>query len=186
MSDAPIDIGLPEKMSFTNHGTYIEFVRKWFGSKFVFLTGFVFIWNGFLYAFYGEIAGDNAELFVYLFPLIHVGVGLGLTYYVIAGWLNRTYVFADKQRIEVRHRPIPWIGARKIEALDLKQLYVKEKVSRSNNSSSHSYEVRAVTNSGKNIKILGGLEDQEQALFIEQEIEKHLKIKNAPVRGEVG
>jgi hypothetical protein len=32
---------------------------------------------------------------------------------------------------------------------------------------------------------VSGLESSEQALFIEQEIEKHLNIKDTPVKGEL-
>ena len=67
----------------------------------------------------------------------------------------------------------------------MKQLYGKEKISRSRNSTSVSYELRAVTKSGRNIKLVGGLESQEQAIFIEQKIEKYLRIEDIPIPGEI-
>ena len=42
-----------------------------------------------------------------------------------------------------------------------------------------------MTKSGRNIKLVGGLESQEQAIFIEQKIEKYLRIEDAPVPGEL-
>ena len=69
---------------------------------------------------------------------------------------------------------------------DLEQLYSKEHVSRTNKGGvRYSYEVHALTRSGNHVKILGGLSDTEQALFIEQEIEKNLRIEDTPVRGEI-
>jgi Tfp pilus assembly PilM family ATPase len=67
---------------------------------------------------------------------------------------------------------------------DLKQLYAKEKVSSSRNGTSITYEVH-VTRSGRNIKLVSGLESSEQAVYIEQEIEKYLNIKDIPVKGEL-
>ena len=131
----------------------------------------------------------NAPLVAVLIPLIHVGVGVGITYYVAAGWLNRTHITADYQKISIRHGPLPWFGNKNIEAWDLKQLYAKEKISRSHgrhgSSTRTSYAVRAVTKSGRNIKLVGGLTTQEQAIFIEQKIEKYLGIKDASVPGEI-
>lgn len=43
-----------------------------------------------------------------------------------------------------------------------------------------------ITNSGNDTKLLSGLKTSEQALYVEQEIEKYLGIKNKPVRGELG
>jgi hypothetical protein len=121
-----------------------------------------------------------------LFPLIHVAIGTALTYYVVAGWLNRTQVYVDRQGLYVRHRPLPWWGKADIDAADLKQLYVKEVVSRNRRSGETTFELRAITHAGRNIKIVGGLETQEQGLFLEQKIEKFLGIENARVPGEVG
>ncbi len=185
MTSAVMDMGLPEKFEFVDHGSHIEITRKWFGSQFLFLTGFVIFWCGFLFFWYSSVPAD-APLLMTLFPIGHVAVGIGLGYYVLAGWLNRTTIVASHQQLGVRHSPIPWFGAKDIAASDLKQLYAKEKVSRSRNSTSVTYEVRAVTHSGKNVKIVSGLENQEQAFFIEQKIEHYLGIENVAVRGEVG
>lgn len=56
---------------------------------------------------------------------------------------------------------------------------------RSRSGGSATYEIHAITHSGRTIKPVSGLESSEQALFIEQEIEKHLNIKDTPVKGEL-
>jgi hypothetical protein len=68
----------------------------------------------------------------------------------------------------------------------VKQLYSKEKISRGRNSTTTTYEVHAVTHTGKNVKLLSGLESSEQALYIEQEIERYFRIEDAPVKGQIG
>lgn len=180
-----IELGLPDKLRLFDHGTYIEIVRKWFGWKIVFITAFAIFWDGFLFMWYSKL-DENTELMAFLFPLLHVGVGIGITYYAVAGWFNRTHIYVSGAKIAVRHRPIPWLGNKELDALNLKQLYTKEKVSDSNNGSSVSYDIHAITHSGENIKLVSGLETSEQALYIEQEIEKYLRIEDATVKGEFG
>lgn len=184
MKGEAIDIGLPEKIQYIDHLSHIEIVRKWFGVQILFLTAFAIFWDGFLYNWYSSIPEDG-PLIVVLIPLLHVGVGVGLTYYVIAGWFNRTHIYVGRGRIGIRHGPIPWLGNKEIAAGDVKQLYAKEKFSRGRNSDHATYEVRAVTKSGRNIQVVGGLASQEQAIFIEQRIEKYLRIEDAAVPGEI-
>jgi len=184
MTGAAIDIGLPEKIEFIDHVSHIEIVRTWFGMQFLLLTAFAVFWDGFLFFWYSSLPADG-PLIAALFPLLHVGVGVGITYYALAGWFNRTHIYVGQGRIGVRHGPLPWPGNKEINAIDVKQLYAKEKVSRSEDSTSVTFELRVVTKGGRNVKLVGGLETQEQAIFIEQKIEKHLRIEDAPVAGEI-
>ena len=188
MIRAPIDIGLPEKIQFFDHRSYIEIVQTWFGWEILILAAFAIFWDGFLFFWYNNLP-QEVPLIAVLFPLLHVGVGVCLTYYVLAGWFNRTHIFANNQQIGVRHRPLPWFGNKDIEASDLTQLYAKEKISTSysmyGSATSTTYEVRAVTKSGRNIKLVGDLATQEQAIFIEQQIKKYLSIEDVSVPGEI-
>ena len=179
-----MELGLPDKIEFHHYGSYIEIVRKWFGWEILFLTLFAVFWNGFLINWYTSIG--NANLVALLFPLIHVAVGVWLVYYVIAGWFNHTHIFVSHGKLAVRHKPIPWIGNKEIASSNLKQLYTKEKILRSRNGRTVRYEVHAITHGGRNVKLVEGLDSSEQALFIEQEIEKYLNITDVPVKGEFG
>jgi hypothetical protein len=49
MQKESIEIGLPDKMEFSDHGHFIGIIRKWFGPKIIFLTFFVIFWDGFLF-----------------------------------------------------------------------------------------------------------------------------------------
>ena len=180
-----IDLGLPEKIELQEYPDYLHISRKWFGWQTVFMTVFAVFWNGFLYNFFNNM-GEDTDLFTRIFPLIHVAAGVGISYHAIAGWFNKSNVFVSKEAIEINHKPVPWFGNKKLLSTDLKQLYAKEKISRNNNNTTVTYEVHAILNNGTNTKLLSGLETSEQALYIEQEIEKFLNIKNSPVRGEIG
>jgi hypothetical protein len=76
-------------------------------------------------------------------------------------------------------------GNKQFKADLLQQLYTKRHVSHSKNGTSINYELRVTTTDGRDEKLMGGFNKQEQALFIEQEIEKFLGIEDRPIRGEV-
>jgi len=182
MKKETIEIGLPDKMEFTDHGHFIGISRKWFDRKIISKTFFAIFWNGFV--FYGYLKGEGMMKF-FLLPFL--AAGIYITYEVIAGYLNKTYVRVDNSSIVIKHAPLPHFGNKTLNSSDIKQLYSKEKISdKRKGDSSVSYEVHAITNDNKNIKLLSGLESSEIALFIEQEIEKFLKIEDKSVRGEIG
>ena len=183
MGDA-VELGFPEKIKLNYQGTYIEIVRKWFSWKIVLLTIFAVFWDSCLFQIYKNLK-PHTDTIAFFFPFLHVAVGFVISYQAIAGWFNSTHIKVGHDYITVRHRPFPYIGNKTINASDIKQLYSKEKVSRNEDNTSITYEVHAITHSGKNVKVVRGLDASEQALFIEQEIEKYLGIKDSPVKGEL-
>ncbi|MDM7862309.1 hypothetical protein QTP81_17005 [Alteromonas sp. ASW11-36] len=181
----PMNIGLPDKIQLEKHLNYIHITRKWFGIQFVFFTAFAVFWNAFLFYFYAGMDEDT-DNFTRFLPILHVIAGIAISYYAIAGWVNKSHIFVSKQMLEIQHKPLPWIGNKQFRATDLKQLYAKEKISNNRNGTHVTYEVHAILTNGKNAKLLGGLDSSEQALYIEQEIEKYLGIKDTAVRGALG
>lgn len=179
-----LDPGMPEGMEVNRDPRYLQIRRRWYHPLYWFLAVFALFWNLFLVGFYSNM-GSDAPLMAKLFPLLHVGVGIGISYYALAGFLNRTDIFVSLATIEIKHSPLPWPGKLRLKATDLKQLYSKEKVRHHRNSTSVSYEVHALNKSGSSKKLLSGLDSSEQALFIESEIEKYLKIKDQPVKGAI-
>lgn len=180
MDSERMAIGMPRQISLRHTGIDLEITRRWFGLNIVFATVFVIVWNGILYSQYQEAVAsrDWGAL-----PKLHVLAGLALTCYVIAGYVNKTVIWVSHQRIRIRHRPLPWWGQKTISASNLKQLYSKDS---GWSDSQKKYSVHAVTRDGRNTKVVGGLATSEQAVFIEQEIEKYLGIKDRPIRDEIG
>lgn len=184
-----VEMGLPEKMDLHNRGSHIEIEidRRWFGGPAIFWTAFALFWDGLLVFWYWlslasagrfgpellrsfENAGFDAVMF--LGPLLHVATGIWITYFVVAGRLNRTSILVSRGEIVVRLGPIPWPGNKHLPAPDIKQLWSGEHISRYEGVSSVTHQVTAVTRSGRNVKLVSGLASREQALYIEQEVEK--------------
>jgi hypothetical protein len=93
------------------------FIRlSWFQPVLIFMAFFCVFWDGFLVFWYTTALAHPAPGKIMwlpiLFPLLHVAVGVGLTYYVIAGFLNSTRILIDDEFVHIRHQPLPWRGNR--------------------------------------------------------------------------
>jgi hypothetical protein len=160
--------------------------RRWFHPIFVFLAFFSAVWLGMLALFYGMIFDGDAPVLVALFPVLHVTVGVGLAYWTLCGFLNTTTIAAERGEIEVRHRPLPWPGGGSYASADVSQVFVREKEhAKKDGGSSTTYEVHLLTRAGSAKRLLTGLLDVEQALFVEQELERRLRIPDRAVPGEI-
>lgn len=180
----PSDIGLPDKLSLNRQGSTLQIVRRWFGSDTVLLTLFALVWNVLLVLFCVAAFSTGNGVMV-LFTGLHLGAGLWMAYRAAAGYVNRTYITVTPQTLSVIHHPLPYWGNRKIGSTEVAQLYSKEVVARGRRSASVTFEVHATTTSGRNVRLVRDLATSEQALYVEQEIEKFLRIPDHPVRGEI-
>jgi hypothetical protein len=156
--------------------------RRWFSSQLFFMAFFCLAWDSFLVFWYAH--AGRAGLIAILFPVAHVAVGVGLTYRTIAGFVNRTWIVADHGTLTIRHTPLPWLGNRTLPAEDIEQLVCKEVVTRGSDDSSTTYTLAAVMKDGRQVDLLKGLPQADQALFLEQRLEDRLGIVDVPVGGE--
>jgi hypothetical protein len=84
----------------------------------------------------------------------------------------------------VRHAPLPWLGSGTITGI--RQLFSKERVHRSRHGyRSYSYQLHALLVGGKQRKVVSGLDEAPQVLWLEQAIEEHMGITDRPVGGEI-
>jgi hypothetical protein len=162
----------------------LQIVRKWFSGLYIFLTVFTLFWNGFMVVWF-TIALTQGIWPMAAFGTLHGAVGIGLLYYTLAGYLNKTVIQVDRRELTITHGPLPWPGNRRLNPFDLAQLYTRERLHHHRNSTSTTYEVYAILQDGTRQKLLSGLHEIEQALYIEQEIERFLEIEDRPVRGEL-
>ena len=176
---------MPGNVTVNDHGTGVTLSYRWYSPKFIFLIFFCIFWDGFLFVWYRQALSDNAPILMILFPLLHVAVGVGLTYYTVAGFLNKTIVEVTREGVAISHVPLPWLGNKTIPVSELTQLYREEVVSQGNRSTRVRYQLSAITRENKKIKLLTGIDTADVALFLEQEIEKWLAIRDTKVSGEM-
>jgi hypothetical protein len=122
--------------------------------------------------------------FALVFPLLHVAVGVGITYWTLATLVNATTIVARNGMLSVRHGPIPWWANCDVAIKDIEQLYCERQFVRGKRGSGRTYSVNALLTNGQKKIVLKSLTEGDEARFIEQEIEARVGIADARVVGE--
>lgn len=178
-------VPLPPGLTVEESALGLTIQRRWFAWFVLLLIPFCIAWDGFLLFWYSVALKPGAPWIAAVFPLVHVTVGVALTYFTLATLFNRTVIRVESGRLSIRHSPIPWMGNADLDASNLDQLYCKEKTHRNKSGVSYTYEVWAVLREGKSRKLLSTSMEQDQALYIEQRLEQALGIRDRRVAGEV-
>jgi hypothetical protein len=178
-------IAMPKRVSLrqTMHG--LEISRRWFTPLAFGLLIFCIFWDGFLLFWYGAAFAMRGHLAMKLFPLIHVAAGGFITYVTAATFLNTTRILIERGEVKVRHGPLPWPGNLTMRADEFDQLYCREKVNHSKNGTHLSYEVWAALRQGTHKKFIAAGLERDHAIYIEQEMERALALKDRHVSGEM-
>jgi hypothetical protein len=187
--DAPFhpraDVPLPPGLTLEQYGGGISITRRWFSAIVFFLIPFCIAWDAFLVFWYSMALSGNAPWIMVVFPIAHVAVGVGMTYFTFATLFNRTVIIAGQGSLRIGHGPLPWRGGVELAESDIDQLFCKMKTRSGKSGPSISYEVWAVMREGATRKLFSTGESDDQALFIEQRIERALGIKDRAVPGEL-
>jgi hypothetical protein len=179
-------VPLPAKFQVDDRGhDGMSVSWRWYSPVLFGLLFFCVAWDSFLLFWYGAALAGDAPWIMIVFPLAHVAVGVGLTYYLIAGFLNRTYVEVSRAQLSIRHAPMPWPGNLDVPGRALTQLYSTEEIRRGKNGTTTTYALNAIDRSGVKRKLLKGLTEIEQVLWLEQALERQLGIEDRPVEGEL-
>jgi len=178
------EVPMPEKFQLEHSGEGMSLSWSWFSPVAFFLLFFSTGWFGVLFSMVS--IASQIDAVPMLIPLAFFAlVGVGLVYSSFAWMLNHTTIKVDPGWLAIHHGPIPWSAGKMIQSSNIRQIYCKEIVHKNDKGSTTSYEVHAVlSDSGKDLKIVGMLQDQSAAKYLEQQIEKFLRIKNVHVPGE--
>ncbi len=178
-------IKLPRSIKLTREKNRLVIEFRWLAIQTLYLAPFCLCWDASFFLWYriGFISSENVPSLLYL--LFHIVSGIALTYYVIAGILNRTIISVSGGAMQITDTPLTFFRNASISLEELDQLYARQKVHRGKKLSWSSYEVHAILKPEKNIRLVAGLNTSEQALYIEQVVEDYLGIRDRPVEGEI-
>lgn len=179
------EIPLPGGMQIQETMGGIMITRRWFSFVVLFLIPFCIVWDSFLVFWYSKALSENAPWIMAVFPLIHVAVGVGLTYFTLATLFNTTGIQAGQGKLSIAHGPLPWMGNLELPTRDIQQLFGKEKINRGKNGPNYQYELWASMQDGRTRKLLGTGLTMEQTLYLEQKLESALGLKDRSMAGEL-
>lgn len=90
---APLrEVPLPPRFAVDDFGGTLRIQFRWFTPMVFIPLFFCIFWDGFLVVWYAIAFSTNGPLMMKLFPLLHVAVGVGLTWFVLATFVNRTTI----------------------------------------------------------------------------------------------
>lgn len=184
------EIFLPEEIEIDAYQDELTLFYKWRKAKGIspFFVFFGLVWNGMMIPFV-IAAIVSGSLMMLLGISLHLMVGIGFLIYIFTRLMNSTYITVDDYELSIEHRPftIPFIVKNQYyDVRNIEQLYSKKYVSHQTNGVNvHAYAVHARLVGGEEIKIIGGFKQKNKALFIEQEIELFLGVKDEEVDGEI-
>jgi hypothetical protein len=149
-----------------------------------FLVFFVAVWFGILSVFW-IVAVSSGVWFFALATVIHVGAGLFMAHSCAAHLFNTTRVEADLNELRLRTGPVPVRrGSLTVPTDDIEQLFVRRQRSTdSDGRTNESFEVHALTSDRSDLTLIRRVPDEQAALFVEHEIERHLEIPHQRVAG---
>jgi hypothetical protein len=159
---------------------------RWFDRSTLALLWFCLIWLGpmlildFALLSRREATAANPMLVI---SIILTLTGFVALYTVVAWLLNTTTITVSESQIKTRTGPIPVAyGNRVFEAMDIEQIYVRERTINSKQRTYYSYDVMVLFHgSRKPYHLHSGLENREYAYYLEQEIELYLGIRDRQV-----
>lgn len=133
----------------------------------------------------------NSLIFM-IFPILHVAVGLGMSWYAVRGIFNRTEVSVTPHLIKATVGPIFPCKAAQFPREDVTGIFVRENPSRfagmapnSTNTPRETFAVWVQLTGDREACLAAVVPSKPAALFIEQEIEAELGLTPQRVPGAV-
>lgn len=184
------EVLLPEEIEIDAYQDELTLFYKWRKAKGMspFLVFFGAVWNAMMIPF--VVAAVASGSWTMLLGIsLHLMVGIGFLIYIFTRLMNSTYVTVDDYELSIEHRPftIPFIAKNQYyDVQNIEQLYAKKYVSHTTNDVKvYAYAVHAKMIGGEDVRIIGGFRHKNKALFIEQEIELFLGVKDEKVDEEI-
>ncbi len=186
------EIVIPDGVEALKLRSMLEIVVDWYSSapkrKVLTLVTSAFLWNIVLLPIVLFLTYNGQFFFLFLFAG-HLATGLMLVVQLLATFLNKTHIEVRPSGIQVIHKPIKSVlnKNKDIRAADIDQLYVSRYTEKPHDrikNGVQAYALSLVLKNGKTIELIRGM-NRETQLYIEQEIEAYLRIKDRPIKGEI-
>jgi hypothetical protein len=163
---------IPEGLDLLSAANGLVIRKVWLTWKIAPLALFAIVWDGFLFFWYHQVLSQpHPPLVAVLFPIGHIAVGIGITYYVIASLVNKTDIIISSSSVRVAIGPAPWIGNKEVSVDEITEVVVRE---RSGNRGGKSYTVMYADHARKERKLAASFPESDQAEFVAQTIRDSL------------
>lgn len=171
----------PEKVQVVDENGQGYMQWRWFHWMAFGLLFFCIAWDSFLVFWYanalfwgGGIGGVN--LIAVIFPIVHVAVGVGLTYYTLCLFFNRTQVIYDGNFVSKRSGPIPTFRNRSYAREEIKRLESDFKTQTNKGSTHFTYHLYVVGTDNVRKPLLSNETDMALVRYVQRQLELWLQL----------
>lgn len=178
------EVPLPAKFQRFEAGGVVVIQWRWFGRRTLTQAVVVVIWAAVLVGFFHQLPQKGSSA-AGLFSLLFCGFWVYLVWSTLAGFFNSTRVEVSRAGLRLESGPLPLKRNHRLTRRDLQQIFCRERVHRSRNSTRIDYSLEAVLANKRTLTLFTGLEKVEQALYLEEQVELALGIVDLPVADEV-
>jgi hypothetical protein len=170
-----VEASIPEGLELMETAEGLTIRRTWMNWRIAPMALFAVVWDCFLVFWYHQVLSKpNPPLIAVLFPIGHVAVGISITYYVIASFVNKTDVIISSLGVRTISSPFPWFGNRGVSRVDITEVKARERVG---SRGSRSYSVVYVNGERKEKTLVSSLAQDDQAEFMAITIRTALNLK---------
>jgi hypothetical protein len=179
-------VPLPARFQVEDDEGATRITWRWLDGTRIFMLCLGAVWNGALVLMYSTLLKGNLPLITVLLPLPFVLLGLMLAYQGLAGVLNHTKIEVSREQLTLQHGPLPSSGNLKVPGHHFTQLFgVEQVLSHKGGKTTCTYDLFALDREGGKVKLITGLMEKDQVLYLEQALERRLGIEDTPVDGEL-
>ena len=185
-------VPMPKQMIVAEGPESLTVEWKWSGMPTIFFLCFAVFWNFgvavFIFAALSpwvkkEEGAIGLHFWLFMIPFVLIGIGTG--WMALAFLLNKTKVSVEEKVLTVTHRPVRWFGERRLEASKISQLFCSEYVAyKQNEVPQYRMCVNAHMHDGSHLQLIKGLNENGQAFYLEDLLERHLGITDRSMPGE--
>lgn len=170
---------IPAGVRVTDDGLTRRMEYRWFTPTAFGLLLFCIAWDSFLVFWYsmalGGAGGGGWDWIMIVFPVLHVAVGLGMTYSTLCLFVNRTQITVGDS-LTVHHGPLFWPGGVTLPADAVRRLYCEQVTHNRRRGVSFSYKLMAATADGRAVTLLASLDGLPKAKYFERQLERWLNL----------
>jgi len=134
------------------------------------------------------------SIFIEIFPATTVNVSVMMTFWItsIVGYIayffirkkHKVYIHIDDQDLNIERRPRKFVRDKKYSIADIDQVYMKNVTTSSGKKGAAIFMIVNDVNGQKHVELIKSVNSRTKAKYIEQEIEKHLGIKDRRIPDE--
>jgi len=174
----------PESLNIKESDDGFEFASRWYKPAMAWsLVIFDIFWISFSVYWL-----KTAQFIVFYFlGLIFLAVGIGLIWYIVCLFINKTTTTLTSQDFAIKHSPIPFPTYKntRLKRSDIEQVYIKEEFSygKERIKTLIGYSLNVLSPKGVSSKVLD-FDEYETGILLKKKIEKYMHITPQAVEGE--